>query len=133
MLNQFEDFMSHPRSVLLVDDSKFARLLVKAFIESSFPDWTVDEAVDAIDAQTRADARSFDYFIIDFNMPGKNGLELGADIRQQHPQSTVALLTANIQQDIQNKTETLGMDFIAKPPTQEKITAYFSAKESSHD
>ncbi|OSQ41029.1 response regulator transcription factor [Thalassospira mesophila] len=125
--------MSHPRSVLLVDDSKFARLLVKAFIQSRFPAWTIDEAVEAGEAQTMANTRPYDYFIIDFNMPGKNGLELGGDIRQQHPQSTVALLTANIQQDIQNQAEALGMDFIAKPPTQDKITAYFSAREQAHD
>ncbi|OKH87912.1 response regulator transcription factor [Thalassospira sp. TSL5-1] len=125
--------MSYPRSVLLVDDSKFARLLIRAFIESGFPDWTIDEAAEAESAQQKADARSFDYFIIDFNMPGKNGLELGAIIRQQHPDATVALLTANIQQDIQKQAEALGMDFIAKPPTQEKITAYFSAKEAAHD
>lgn len=125
--------MSHPRSVLLVDDSKFARLLVKAFIESSFPGWSVDEAADASEAQIKADSQSYDYFIIDFNMPGKNGLELGADIRQQHPHAVVALLTANIQQDIQKKADLLGMDFIAKPPTQEKITVYFTGKESAHD
>lgn len=125
--------MSHPRSVLLVDDSKFARLLVKAFIESSFPSWSVDEAEEAGSAQKKADDNRYDYFIIDFNMPGKNGLELGADIRKQHPDSTVALLTANIQQDIQKQADALGMDFIAKPPTQEKIAAYFSAKETSND
>ncbi|RCK47035.1 response regulator receiver protein [Thalassospira profundimaris] len=125
--------MSHPRSVLLVDDSKFARLLIKAFIESGFPGWSVDEAAEANSAQQKADSSRYDYFVIDFNMPGKNGLELGADIRRQHPDATVALLTANIQQDIQNQAEALGMDFIAKPPTQEKITAYFSAKEAAHD
>lgn len=125
--------MSYPRSVLLVDDSKFARLLIKAFIESGFPDWTIEEAAEAESAQQKADARSFDYFIIDYNMPGKNGLELGANIRQQHPNATLALLTANIQQDIQKQAEAIGMDFIAKPPTQEKITAYFSAKEAAHD
>ncbi len=125
--------MSYPRSVLLVDDSKFARLLIKAFIESGFPDWTIEEAAEAESAQQKADARSFDYFIIDYNMPGKNGLELGANIRQQHPNATLALLTANIQQDIQKQAEAIGMDFIAKPPTQEKITAYFLAKEAAHD
>ncbi len=125
--------MSYPRSVLLVDDSKFARLLIKAFIESGFPDWTIEEAAEAESAQQKADARSFDYFIIDYNMPGKNGLELGANIRQQHPNATLALLTAHIQQDIQKQAEAIGMDFIAKPPTQEKITAYFLAKEAAHD
>jgi CheY-like chemotaxis protein len=125
--------MSENCSVLLVDDSKFARLLVKAFIQDSFPDWQIDEAVDAGQACEMTKNRSYDYFVIDFNMPGMDGIELGALIRKAHPDSSVALLTANIQTEIQKRAEALGIDFLAKPPTQEKIAAYFTAKVNGHD
>ncbi|WP_033067775.1 response regulator transcription factor [Thalassospira australica] len=122
--------MSQTTSVLLVDDSKFARLLVKAFISSNFTDWKIDEAEDADKALTMVEDKSYDYMIIDFNMPGMNGLELGRELRARFPQTVIALLTANIQQEIQQKAEGLGLDFIPKPPTEEKIRDYFASREA---
>lgn len=122
--------MSQTTSVLLVDDSKFARLLVKAFISSNFTDWKIDEAEDADKALTMVEDKSYDYMIIDFNMPGMNGLELGRELRARFPQTVIALLTANIQQEIQQKAEGLGLDFIPKPPTEEKIRDYLASREA---
>lgn len=121
--------MSNTKSVLLVDDSKFARLLVKAFISSNFADWRIDEAEDANKALEMVDAKTYDYMLVDFNMPGMNGLDLGKKLRVRFPGAVIALLTANIQQEIQNKAESLGLDFIPKPPTEEKIRDYITSRE----
>ena len=69
--------MPNTKSVLLVDDSKFARLLVKAFISSNFANWEIDEAEDGAKALEMVDAKTYDYMLVDFNMPGMDGLELG--------------------------------------------------------
>lgn len=123
--------MAQNRSVLLVDDSKFARLLVKAFISSNFTDWEIDEAEDADKALALVDGKTYDYLLLDFNMPGMDGLELGERLRARFPDAVIALLTANIQQEIQKKAESLGLDFIAKPPTEEKIRDYLAAQEAA--
>jgi CheY-like chemotaxis protein len=123
--------MSNTKSVLLVDDSKFARLLVKAFISSNFANWEIDEAEDAAKALLMVEAKSYDYMLVDFNMPGMDGLELGGKLRAQFPGAVIALLTANIQQEIQNKAESLGLDFIAKPPTEDKIRDYILSREAA--
>lgn len=123
--------MAHKRSVLLVDDSKFARLLVKAFISSNFTDWEIDEAEDADKALVLVDGKTYDYLLLDFNMPGMDGLELGEKLRARFPDAVIALLTANIQQEIQKKAASLGLDFIAKPPTEEKIRDYLAAQEAA--
>ncbi|MCC9620667.1 response regulator [Thalassospira sp. MA62] len=123
--------MPQTRSVLLVDDSKFARLLVKAFISSNFTDWKIDEADDAITALEMVETESYDYMLIDFNMPGMNGIELSAQLRPRFPDVTIALLTANIQSDIQQQAAALGLDFLAKPPTEEKIHDYLAAQEAA--
>ncbi len=123
--------MAQKRSVLLVDDSKFARLLVKAFISSNFTDWEIDEAEDADKALALVDGKTYDYLLLDFNMPGMDGLELGERLRARFPDAVIALLTANIQQEIQKKAESLGLDFIAKPPTEEKIRDYLAAQEAA--
>jgi len=76
-------------------------------------------------------AKTYDYMLVDFNMPGMNGLELGEKLRAQFPDAVIALLTANIQQEIQNKAENLGLDFIPKPPTEEKIRDYIASREAA--
>ncbi|MHC8492043.1 response regulator transcription factor [Thalassospira sp. SM2505] len=123
--------MAQQRSVLLVDDSKFARLLVKAFISSNFTDWSIDEAEDASKALEMVEGKTYDYLLLDFNMPGMNGLELGEQLRGRFPDAVIALLTANIQQEIQKKAESLGLEFIAKPPTEEKIRDFIAAQEAA--
>ncbi|MEQ8286476.1 response regulator [Thalassospira sp.] len=123
--------MSKQRSVLLVDDSKFARLLVRAFISGNFADWQIDEAEDATKALEMVDAKTYDYLILDFNMPGMNGLELGKKLRARFPDAVIALLTANIQLEIQKKAESLGLEFLAKPPTEDKIRDFITAQEAA--
>ncbi|HAI30392.1 MAG TPA: response regulator [Thalassospira sp.] len=123
--------MPNTKSVLLVDDSKFARLLVKAFISSNFANWEIDEAEDGAKALEMVDAKTYDYMLVDFNMPGMDGLELGEKLRGRFPGAVIALLTANIQQEIQNKAENLGLDFIAKPPTEDKIRDYIMSREAT--
>ena len=123
--------MAAQKSVLLVDDSKFARLLVKAFISSNFADWEIDEAEDATKALAMVEDKTYDYLLVDFNMPGMDGLELGEKLRGLFPDAVIALLTANIQQEIQRKAESIGIDFLAKPPTEEKIRDYIASKEAS--
>ena len=59
-----------------------------------------------------------------------NGLELCEKLRAQFPDTVIALLTANIQKEIQNKAESIGVDFLAKPPTEEKICDYIASKEA---
>lgn len=122
--------MAPQKSVLLIDDSKFARLLVKAFISSNFAGWEIDEAEDAAKALAMVAEKSYDYLLVDFNMPGMNGLELCEKLRTQFPDTVIALLTANIQKEIQNKAESIGVDFLAKPPTEEKICDYIASKEA---
>jgi len=123
--------MAQQRSVLLVDDSKFARLLVKTFISSNYADWQIDEAEDANKAFEMVEGKTYDYLFLDFNMPGMNGLDLGEKLRPRFPDAAIALLTANIQQEIQAKAESIGIDFLAKPPTEEKICAFIAAQEAA--
>ncbi|MDG4717613.1 MULTISPECIES: response regulator transcription factor [Thalassospira] len=123
--------MAQQRSVLLVDDSKFARLLVKAFISSNFSNWEIDEAEDGNKALEMVEGKSYDYLLLDFNMPGMNGLELGEQLRGRFPDAVIALLTANIQQEIQKKAASLGLEFLAKPPTEEKIRDFIAAQEAA--
>ena len=68
--------------VLVVDDSKLARMAVAKALTTLHPDWTRIEAANADEALALASKDAFDLAILDFNMPGRDGLHLAAELLQ---------------------------------------------------
>jgi len=64
---------------------------------------------------------------VDFNMPGGNGLDLAAAFREAKPGMAVALVSANRQQEIINRTRAIGATFLPKPLTQEALGDFLNA------
>ena len=71
--------------VLVVDDSKLARMAVAKALTTLHPDWTRIEAANADEALALASKDAFDLAILDFNMPGRDGLQLAAELRSLSP------------------------------------------------
>ena len=71
--------------VLVVDDSKLARMAVAKALTTLHPDWTRVEASNAEEALALASKDAFDLAILDFNMPGRDGLHLAAELRRLKP------------------------------------------------
>jgi CheY-like chemotaxis protein len=67
-----------------------------------------------------------DMALVDFNMPGMDGLELVSRLRQTQPQMSVALVTANLQDEIIERARELGATLISKPITDEAVGAFLS-------
>jgi Response regulator containing a CheY-like receiver domain and an HTH DNA-binding domain len=67
-----------------------------------------------------------DIALIDFNMPGTDGLELVARIRKTHPAMPVAVVSANIQDEIIGRARELNAGFIPKPLTDDALAAFLS-------
>lgn len=110
---------------LIVDDSTFSRMLVQKIIEEHHPDWQVCLAKDAEDALAQTQmVDDIDVAIVDFNMPGMNGIEFANKLRQQYSHCQIALLTANIQDPVRNRAETAGITFINKPITESLVTEF---------
>ena len=123
--------MSKLKRLLIVDDSKVSRMLVINFIRALRPDWVCSEAGNGAEALQLALASSFDYATLDMNMPGMDGLELATRFRTECPGMKVCLLTANIQEDIQNRAKSLNVGFVEKPPSMisvEKVISYFEVQ-----
>ena len=59
-------------------------------------------------------------------MPGRNGLELAADIRTAHPDMPIALATANVQDEIIAQARVLNATFIPKPITEDGLKGFLS-------
>ena len=86
--------------VLVVDDSKLARMVMASAFRRLRPDWELVEATGASDALEAITSADVDIALIDFNMPGLDGLELVAKIRESKPAMPVALVSANLQDEI---------------------------------
>ncbi|WDD98684.1 response regulator transcription factor [Thalassomonas actiniarum] len=111
-------------AILIVDDSRLARMVIKRYTLSIHPHWNVIEASNGEEALKRSQDENITWMTIDYNMPGMDGLTLIEKLRQRFPQAEIALITANIQNNVKNQASELDVDFIQKPVTKEKIRAY---------
>ena len=113
-------------TVLVVDDSRLARMGMASAFRRLRPDWELVEATGADEALGAIESSSVDIALIDFNMPGLDGLELVARIRQSAPEMPIAVVSANLQDEIVVRTRELKAAFIPKPLTDEALAAFLS-------
>jgi two-component system chemotaxis response regulator CheY len=91
--------MSGVPTVLIVDDSRLSRLMIRAFIAQAHPDWTIIEASNGQEALEKTATQTVDLITIDLNMPGMDGLTLATQLKHNHPTACITLVTANIQEN----------------------------------
>lgn len=115
-----------PITVLIVDDSKLARLVVAKLLRQLRPDWEVAETANADAALAVMGERQVDVALLDFNMPGKDGLELAADLRAAKPNMPIAVVSANIQDEIIARARSVDATFLPKPLTEEALSGFLS-------
>jgi CheY-like chemotaxis protein len=112
--------------VMVVDDSKLARMVMAGAFRRIRPDWTLVETSSADEALAAVSRDSVDIALIDFNMPETDGLELVARIRKTHPAMPVAVVSANVQDEIVGRARELNAGFIPKPLTDDALAAFLS-------
>lgn len=113
--------------VLIVDDSKLARMAVVKTLTKLHPDWTRLEASNADEALTQIKADAPEFVLLDFNMPGKDGIALAAELRQLSPGTSVAVLSANHQTEVISRTHAAGATFLGKPLTEKALGEFLDA------
>ncbi|HEV7371195.1 response regulator [Arenibaculum sp.] len=114
------------RTVLVVDDSKLARMVVNGIVRRTRPDWNTVEAASAGQALQILGNGSVDIVLIDFNMPEMDGLALTARIRESHPDVPIAIVSANAQDPIIAKARSLDAAFLEKPLNDEALASFLS-------
>jgi CheY-like chemotaxis protein len=111
-------------TVLIVDDSRLARMVMAKVLTSLHPDWTRVEAADADQALEVARRSPVDIAFMDFNMPGRDGLQLAAELRAISPTMRLAVISANSQDEIVARTRDVGAAFLSKPITERVMKAF---------
>lgn len=109
------------KKVLVVDDSKVSRMMIKAHLLEVHPQWHITEAVSGDEAIAKIAEDVPDYCTLDINMPGMLGTDAAAVILQSHPQMRIAIFSANIQEAVQARAQQLGAAFVAKPVNEKSI------------
>jgi len=79
--------------ILIADDNSHVRHALRALLEHN-PDWVVcGEAVDGRDAVLKAKQLTPDLVVLDFLMPGLNGLEAAREIHKSVPSTRMLMCT----------------------------------------
>jgi DNA-binding NarL/FixJ family response regulator len=107
--------------LLIVDDSKLARMAVIKALGSVYPTWQRVEAGNAADALKAAQESTPDIALVDFNMPERDGLALAADLRVLQPDMPIGIISANHQQAVVDRARALGAVFLPKPVTEKSL------------
>ena len=112
--------------VLVVDDSKLARMAVAKVLGGLRPDWTRVEAANADEAFAAVREQNPDLVVLDFNMPGRDGLEVAKELRRIRPAMPLAVISANHQQEIIDRAHAVGAVFLSKPLTETALSDFLA-------
>jgi CheY-like chemotaxis protein len=111
-------------SILIVDDSKLARIVVGKAVAAVCPDWERVEASSAAEALELLASRDVNVVIVDYNMPVQNGLQLIEELRRRRPELPIAIATANVQDEVIAGVRAANAAFVAKPISEATLRPF---------
>ena len=104
--------------ILVVDDEERIRRLLKMYLEKE--EYIIDEAEDGNKALDKALAEDYDLILLDIMMPGKDGIEVCKELRQEKSTPVIMLSAKGEEVDRVLGLEAGADDYVVKP---------FSARE----
>ncbi|QSZ43022.1 response regulator [Sulfurimonas aquatica] len=107
---------------LVIDDSKFARLMLTTLLEEYSPHSKIIQATNGLEAIQMVKEEKPDLIFIDLTMPTMDGYEAIPKLLKLYPNTHIAVITADIQEKAQQKVIELGAKMhIEKPINGKKI------------
>lgn len=101
------------RILIVEDDRKGARILCGGLEEEGF---TVDLVADSREAERRLEAAAYDLVVLDWLLPGKQGIDFCRDLRRRDASIPILMLTArDAVEDRIAGLDTGADDYLTKP------------------
>ena len=119
------------KTLLIVDDSRVSRIMIRTFSLAKYPQWIIIEAASGNEALEIVDRDTPNYCTMDINMPGIIGIDAAEQILAKYPGIRVAIFSSNIQQSHQTRATALGARFVAKPVTEKSVAQVLEFFESN--
>lgn len=102
--------LASPPRVLIVDDDADMRRLTCLVMElADAPLMLVGEAASGPEGLARWRADRPDIVVLDYQMPGQDGLAVAAEMLQESPGQQVILLTASLDADVERAAHRIGV------------------------
>jgi two-component system, chemotaxis family, chemotaxis protein CheY len=108
---------SNRKRLLVVDDTRTSRGLIRGFISKLRPDWEIFEAASGEIGLSMLPKVAPHYVTMDVNMPGMSGLEAAGQIRSLYPEIRLSVCTGNVQAYVRDAARQAGVFFSPKPVT----------------
>lgn len=110
--------------ILIADDHAVIRKGLKQILIEAFPDAQIAEAVDAEEVIAKAVIERWDIIISDLSMPGRSGLDVAQDIKQNHPKTPVLILSIHPEEQYAIRALKSGASgYISKDAATEELVA----------
>lgn len=114
--------------ILAVDDEKLARNRLDRMLGETAHEYKIACGIDELEEILQKE--SFDIFILDINMPKKDGLELGYELKYRYPNSAIIYQTAYSEHSL--KAFDIGaIHYLLKPFTSEELTSAIDRVDST--
>lgn len=99
----------HAARILIVDDNVFIRRSLRSVLEAQ-DEWKVcAEASDGREAIAKFDREKFDVIVLDFQMPGMNGLDAAKQITQRSPSTPILMVTLHDSAQLAEEARKVGI------------------------
>lgn len=108
--------------ILIIEDDEYLRLSLKKALESDL--YVVDHMGDGVNGSYIARTHDYNLIIIDYVLPGKNGLEVVKEIRAKGVNTPILIMSVRSEIDDKvNLLESGADDYIVKPFTYQEFRA----------
>lgn len=100
--------------ILIIEDDEYLRLMLKQALEADL--FTVDHMPDGVNGSYMARTSAYNLIVIDYILPGKNGLDIVKEIRKAGIQSPIIMIS--VRGEVDDKVNLLQAgadDYLAKP------------------
>lgn len=103
------------RRILFVDDDRNVLDGLQDVLRKQRKDWDMSFAQDATAALDAFDRAPFDVIVADMCMPGIDGAELLARVKEEHPRTARIILSGQVRRDVSMRMLPVAHQFLSKP------------------